>query len=72
MAVKKSTAKASEPKVTPQTGAYAPLPEVDAQAESDKLRGQTESQKEIESYHEGEFQTHDPVTGKKRDHKLPE
>jgi hypothetical protein len=72
MAVKKTSAKVNEPKVTPQTGAYAPLPEVDAEEESDKLHGQTESQKEIESYHKGAFQTHDPVTGKKRDEKLPE
>ena len=72
MASKKTAAKSTEPKVTPQTGAYAPLPEGDAEAEHDKLHGQTESQQEIKAYHEGKFQTHDPVTGQKRSEPLPE
>jgi hypothetical protein len=36
------------------------------ESELDKARGKTESQQEIRAYHEGEFQTKDPVTGQKR------
>jgi hypothetical protein len=43
-----------------------------AEAEEEKLRGQTDEQQELRDYHEGKFQTHDPVTGEKRDAPLLE
>ena len=36
-------------------------------SELEKARGQTPSQQEVRSYHEGDFQTTDPVTGEKRE-----
>ena len=36
-------------------------------SELEKARGETPSQKELRSYHEGDFQTTDPVTGEKRE-----
>jgi hypothetical protein len=38
-------------------------------SELEKARGETPSQQEIRSYHEGEFQEKDPVTGEPRDNK---
>jgi hypothetical protein len=50
------------------------LKEAQKQAEEEqaKLEGETDSQGEVRKYHEGKFQTHDPVTGEKRDKKLPQ
>lgn len=62
--VKKST------KVSPmmlEKKAATELPEPDYDLEMQKLRGQTEGQLAMKAYHEGKFQTHDPVTGEKRD-----
>jgi hypothetical protein len=36
------------------------------ESELDKARGTTESQQALRKYHEGEFQTTDPVTGEAR------
>ena len=36
-------------------------------SEREKALGETESQKAVRSYHEGDFQTTDPVTGEKRE-----
>jgi hypothetical protein len=36
-------------------------------SELEKARGETPSQQEVRSYHEGDFQTTDPVTGEKRE-----
>lgn len=41
-----------------------------AESEIAKAKGTTESQEAVKSYHEGKFQTHDPVTGEKRDKPL--
>jgi hypothetical protein len=46
--------------------------EVDYAAEKVKTAGQTDSQQAVKSYHEGKFQTHDPVTGLERDKPLPQ
>ena len=35
--------------------------------EQKKAAGQTDAQKELRAYHEGAFQTHDPITGEERD-----
>ncbi len=43
------------------------LPEADDDLELQKARGQTESQKQMKAFHEGRFQSHDPVSGQKRD-----
>ncbi len=43
-----------------------------AEDEFAKAKGTTESQKAVKAYHEGKFQTHDPVTGEKRSKPLPE
>ena len=43
------------------------LPEVDDDLELQKARGQTESQKQMREYHENEFQSTDPTSGKPRD-----
>lgn len=54
----------------PVTKADAPnpaLPAIDEDLETQKLRGQTDSQKAIRKFHEGEFQKNDPVTGKPRE-----
>lgn len=45
----------------------AKAPVTDLAEEQKKAAGQTDSQREIREYHEGEFQTHDPITGEKRD-----
>lgn len=50
--------------------ADADLPQIDVDEERKKAAGQTASQKEIADYHKGAFQTHDPVTGLKRDKPL--
>lgn len=39
----------------------------DMTEEQKKAAGQTDSQKAMREYHEGKFQTHDPITGEKRD-----
>jgi hypothetical protein len=49
-----------------------PLPEIDKAAEKAKTAGQTDSQQAVKKYHEGSFQTHDPVTGLERDKPLPQ
>jgi hypothetical protein len=36
------------------------------ESELDKARGATEGQEKLRAYHEGKFQSHDPVTGEKR------
>ena len=36
-------------------------------SELEKARGEMPSQQKLRSYHEGDFQTTDPVTGEKRD-----
>lgn len=48
----------------------AALPQIDVEAEYAKAAGQTDDQQEIAAYHKGAFQTHDPVTGEKRDKPL--
>lgn len=40
--------------------------ETKKETELDKARGTTADQQANRAYHEGEFQTHDPVTGEKR------
>jgi hypothetical protein len=45
----------------------APLTAIDPELEMEKVRGQTDSQQEYREYHEGEFQSTDPITGEKRD-----
>jgi len=42
-------------------------PQVDEELEVKKARGQTDSQKAIKKYHEGEFQKNDPITGEARE-----
>lgn len=54
------------PKKT-EAPAPAKAPLTDIGEEQKKAAGQTDSQREIRKYHEGEFQTHDPITGEKRD-----
>jgi hypothetical protein len=50
------------------------LKEAEKQAEEERAKeaGETDPQQELRKYHEGKFQTHDPVTGEKRDEKLPQ
>ncbi len=67
-----STQKTTPHPVSPMTtakldGPNPRRPEVDHDLELKKLRGETDSQKAIKEYHEGEFQTHDPVTGEARE-----
>ncbi len=57
MAKSKKTAKASAPAV--DAG--------DLSLEQKKAAGLTDSQQEMKAYHEGEFQTQDPITGEDRD-----
>lgn len=40
------------------------------EAEREKAAGQTDAQKDEAVYYKGKFQTHDPVTGEKRDKPL--
>lgn len=75
---KKAAAKSAKPakstKVAPlstETAEVKAANEV-AATELAKVRGETDSQKSVKAYHEGKFQTHDPVTGEKRDKPLPE
>ncbi len=79
MAAKKAAGKSSGAKENEQSpNAVAPmtsvpkvsiseLPEADDDLELQKARGQTESQKQMKAFHEGRFQSHDPVSGQKRD-----
>ena len=39
--------------------------------EEKKAAGQTASQQQMREYHEGDFQTRDPITGKERDLDAP-
>ncbi len=48
----------------------AALPQIDVEAEREKAAGQTDAQKADAAYYKGKFQTHDPVTGEKRDKPL--
>lgn len=57
--------------VAPQND-EGPLPAIDLKAEKEKTAGKTDSQQAVKKYHEGKFQTHDPVTGLARDKPLPE
>ena len=52
--------------VKADTDAVANAP-ASVRAEQDKEAGRTDSQKEVRAYHEGDFQTTDPVTGEARD-----
>lgn len=63
-AAAKETARAAAP--TPAVAAAAKREEETAGIEREKLHGETDSQRKIREYHEGEFQTTDPVTGQKR------
>lgn len=78
MAKKEAAAKSSGVKENEQDPRFAgkvvavdrgpvDLPEADADLETQKARGQTESQKQIREYHEGRFQTHEPTANKRRD-----
>jgi hypothetical protein len=66
MAAKKATKKAEPKKAEREKVAE----ELVAQQE-DAAAGQTDAQKEMREYHEGEFQTHDPITGEERDMDAP-
>lgn len=66
MAKVKPLSKASIRKPNPDDS----LPQIDAELEQKKAAGQTEDQKANTAYHKGAFQTHDPVTGLKRDKPL--
>jgi hypothetical protein len=57
-----------QPKESPEAKEAREL----AEAEQEKLAGETDSQQKVRKYHEGKFQTHDPSTGEKRDKKLPQ
>ncbi len=58
----------SRPGQTARLDAPNPIrPEVDEDLELKKVRGQTDSQKAMKKYHEGEFQKNDPVTGEPRE-----
>lgn len=41
-------------------------PKATKASELDRARGQTADQQKLRDYHEGNFQTHDPVTGQER------
>jgi len=58
---------AVEPVQTPKVNISVDLPQADNDLELQKARGQTESQKQMKAFHEGRFQSHDPVSGEKRD-----
>lgn len=51
----------------PKVNISVELPQADDDLELQKARGQTESQKQMKAFHEGRFQSHDPVSGQKRD-----
>ena len=75
MAKKKAAAKRAARKEPAAQAASAIKADTDAvanapasvRAEQDKEAGRTDSQKEVRAYHEGDFQTTDPVTGEARD-----
>lgn len=60
-------AAAAKARATREAAADPTDPNREPTTEEKKALGQTKSQQQIKDYHEGEFQTHDPITGEKRE-----